>query len=388
MYKQKKLIFSDEALDSIAAKAHKKIDYQKITQQILEKLPDLVTKAIRADLDNIIQSLPKPKDGKDGRDGRDGKEGLSHQEQQQIRADITEKVQENIQPALLDTVIEELADTFASKRSLKSRMDALTRFVKERAPSSAGISGKDMIEEIDKVLGEDWQTGGAEWGGITGGITGLLSNQTDLQSALDGKEPTFSKNTAFNKAFGTGTGQVAEGNALAAKITSPGSSQINEIFVAIDTNGNAKMVPVKIDPVTLKLSGLLRIETFALWMGRGNSIFWTEGGVQGGAISGDMFINTAGLFKLRHTAGQLVSIEANQNQVLIFPAVESSSVTTGAFVVNGGAGIAKNLHVGGNQFINTLKSGATQIGAGAAANEIWKTSGHATLPDNVLIIGV
>lgn len=39
-------------------------------------------------------------------------------------------------------------------------------------------------------------------------------------------------------------------------------------------------------------------------------------------------------------------------------------------------------------FLRTVKSGATQAGAGAAANEIWKTSGHATLPDNVLMIGV
>jgi hypothetical protein len=39
-------------------------------------------------------------------------------------------------------------------------------------------------------------------------------------------------------------------------------------------------------------------------------------------------------------------------------------------------------------FLDTIKSGATQGGASAAANEIWKTSGHATLPDNVLMIGV
>ncbi len=38
--------------------------------------------------------------------------------------------------------------------------------------------------------------------------------------------------------------------------------------------------------------------------------------------------------------------------------------------------------------IKNIKSGATQAGAGAAADEVWKTSGHATLPDNVLMIGV
>lgn len=39
-------------------------------------------------------------------------------------------------------------------------------------------------------------------------------------------------------------------------------------------------------------------------------------------------------------------------------------------------------------FITNIKSGATQGAAGAAANELWKTSGHATLPDNVIMIGV
>ena len=38
--------------------------------------------------------------------------------------------------------------------------------------------------------------------------------------------------------------------------------------------------------------------------------------------------------------------------------------------------------------ITTIKSGATQGAAGASANEIWKTNGHATLPNNVLMIGV
>ena len=41
----------------------------------------------------------------------------------------------------------------------------------------------------------------------------------------------------------------------------------------------------------------------------------------------------------------------------------------------------------GNLFL-AVKSGATQAAAGAAADEIWKTASHATLPDNVLMIGV
>lgn len=38
--------------------------------------------------------------------------------------------------------------------------------------------------------------------------------------------------------------------------------------------------------------------------------------------------------------------------------------------------------------IVTLKTGATQSAAGAAPSEVWATSGHATLPDNVMMIGV
>lgn len=38
--------------------------------------------------------------------------------------------------------------------------------------------------------------------------------------------------------------------------------------------------------------------------------------------------------------------------------------------------------------ITAIKLGATQADAGAGANEVWKTNGHATLPDNVLMIGV
>jgi len=51
----------------------------------------------------------------------------------------------------------------------------------------------------------------------------------------------------------------------------------------------------------------------------------------------------------------------------------------GAFKVQGSDGAV---------MLGALKTGATQVAAGAAANEIWATSGHATLPDNVLMIGV
>lgn len=42
----------------------------------------------------------------------------------------------------------------------------------------------------------------------------------------------------------------------------------------------------------------------------------------------------------------------------------------------------------GGIFMLNLKSGATQVGAGAAVDELWVTSSHATLPDGVIMIGL
>ena len=38
--------------------------------------------------------------------------------------------------------------------------------------------------------------------------------------------------------------------------------------------------------------------------------------------------------------------------------------------------------------INSIKAGSDQSNAGAVVAELWRTSGHATLPDNVVMIGV
>jgi hypothetical protein len=54
----------------------------------------------------------------------------------------------------------------------------------------------------------------------------------------------------------------------------------------------------------------------------------------------------------------------------------SQNVGTGDFKFNGGYIYAN------------ARAGATQIASGASAGEVWKTASHATLPDNVLMIGV
>ena len=42
--------------------------------------------------------------------------------------------------------------------------------------------------------------------------THIVGDITSLQTSLDGKEPIFTKNTGFNKNFGTTAGTVVEGN--------------------------------------------------------------------------------------------------------------------------------------------------------------------------------
>lgn len=55
----------------------------------------------------------------------------------------------------------------------------------------------------------------------------------------------------------------------------------------------------------------------------------------------------------------------------------------------GGSETAKlELKNAGNLFLYVVASGSTQANAGAAADEVWKTNGHASLPDNVLMIGI
>jgi hypothetical protein len=63
---------------------------------------------------------------------------------------------------------------------------------------------------VTNVLRENGTYSALAWGEISG----TLSNQSDLQLALDAKKNDFFENTAFNKNFGTSAGTVLEGNTV------------------------------------------------------------------------------------------------------------------------------------------------------------------------------
>ena len=71
------------------------------------------------------------------------------------------------------------------------------------------VSGNDRIYVYD---GNDWTWFSVGSGTAWGEISGTLSDQSDLNTALGNKEDAFSKNTAFNKNYGTTADTVTEGN--------------------------------------------------------------------------------------------------------------------------------------------------------------------------------
>lgn len=73
-------------------------------------------------------------------------------------------------------------------------------------------NGTTLKDEIHLYDGSAWTIFSVGSGTAWGEISGILSSQTDLTSALAGKEPTFTKNTGFNKNFGTTAGTVAQGD--------------------------------------------------------------------------------------------------------------------------------------------------------------------------------
>lgn len=103
----------------------------------------------------------------------------------QDRSDIVDQTLLGLD--LSEETKEMLAQSFVSKSFFIDKIATLTRFVNEnkgKAGRGGGISGQDMINAINRVLGTDWQSGGGAtptWGSING----LLSDQTDLQDALD-----------------------------------------------------------------------------------------------------------------------------------------------------------------------------------------------------------
>jgi len=92
----------------------------------------------------------------------------------------------------------------------------------------------------------------------------------------------------------------------------------------------------------------------------GSANITAEGGIYLEATTGVFYVRTVAAWDINFESGQDFNITA---------AIIRLQTTNGLKITN-------------------LKSGATQGAAGAAANELWITSGHASLPDRVIMIGI
>ena len=92
----------------------------------------------------------------------------------------------------------------------------------------------------------------------------------------------------------------------------------------------------------------------------------------------------SGMVKIGYYAG---ANDNNSNRLYIHNA---NSGNTGALIYGefNTTVASQLLRINGVLELPIIKTGATQASAGATVNEIWKTSGHATLPDNVVLCGV
>jgi len=91
-----------------------------------------------------------------------------------------------------------------------------------------------------------------------------------------------------------------------------------------------------------------------------------------------------------NTAGQWRSSDAGSN-FMIHKVSDTFNIKYDSGVAAGGTptwNTGFTLNTAGGILMPGLKSGATQAAAGAAANELWVTSGHATQEDNTVMMGV
>jgi hypothetical protein len=195
----KKVYIKPDELNRFIQPIVEEVKKQLITDKVIrldanqrEALAKVTAKHLSVEID--YSKIPKPKDGIDGKnlvwDGAiraDVIEGVKrlihnpkHEESYKLtaqdRADIAEQavrllpepnsqktgldeiVKESIKQEIIDSIIEEAQ--FVSKIAFNRRLKDIKTLidqVKGKRPMNTGISGKDMVEEINKILGTSWQ---------------------------------------------------------------------------------------------------------------------------------------------------------------------------------------------------------------------------------------
>lgn len=216
----------------------------------------------------------------------------------------------------------------------------------------------------------------------TSGVTTII----DL-SATAGSIATLNTTTGNITTLNTTTANI-----VTVAATTVGANQVNSDSVSVSKNQNA----------------FTRVEVININAGiDANAGYVLDNGTYQAQVllTGTGFTGFQNYFVITSDAPGGFIIESVASDITIEPLQEangngfnvnitaSDGFDSGATARDGGnivlsAGLAVNSGADGGVKIPVIKSGATQAAAGAAANEIFKTSGHATLPDNTLMIGI
>lgn len=155
----------------------------------------LLTEAIRTDVINSVAGLvPNPKDGKPGLNGMPGEKGKEGSNYILTNQDKLNFVNQTLAKANFEERIDQAVGEAISELDLVSgsrfrkRLLELAELVKKSGVKiiNAGISGQDMIDDISKILGEDWKTGGS-------GITDLKVEEITKDSSVGALDSDMQK---------------------------------------------------------------------------------------------------------------------------------------------------------------------------------------------------
>lgn len=320
------IILSPESIRAIAQEAANMVKKQLLLDDKIEIDPDQLNKLadkVSTRLDSTVD-YDKIKNTHLSEIKKVEDKFRNYELTDQDRVDIAEMALTELD--LSEEIKSTLARSFVSKSFFNQKIGGLMQLVKNNKgrAGTAGISGKEMIEEINKVLGTDWQIGG-------GGVT-----------SVDGR-----------------TGTVTLGDLYA---NTSGSSIVDQIAVASDASGNVKFAPVTIDPAT----GDVNILNGFLYLSESGVVKVTSDGLPTGTTRGLFLIDSDGVFSLRHGVDIDLSIVADATSVLIYPATQSTGADTGSLQVKGGGWFAKDVFIDGDLDLQNgdlnLQNGELKIG--------------------------
>lgn len=266
----------DRLAEKVASLMDATVDYSKIRPAEEKKLFPEQIKSLKADFSTQLSNLDSSLFSKITSAGRD-----TYKITAQERADIAREALSGLD--LPEETMTMLTRSFVSKTFFNKKIGLLLSFVEKNRGKviNAGISGKDMVEEINKVLGTDWQTGGEDGD--------MLKSVYDTND--DGKVGAADIADAADSVPWTGvTGKPPIGD-----VVGPGSSDNNQLARADGGTGKAIKYSLVVIDDNRNLTQIKDLESDGdFYLKEGMTVFWTVTGKQSSAEVGSIKIDSFG----------------------------------------------------------------------------------------------